>query len=128
MNVAPASVRGRPARRRWCSNRPSSCRAGARHARRHAGGKELSLGIRPEGVLLSREQQPGYRPLEAHIIEPFGPYDIVDLKVGSRTLRARTATGFVGRAGEQVWARIDPAQVHFFDSGSGASLGIRLGA
>ncbi len=90
--------------------------------------KDLSLGVRPEGVLLSREQQPGYRSVEAHIIEPFGPYDIVDLKVGSRILRARTSTGFVDRAGDQVWARIDPAQVHFFDTGSGASLGIRLGA
>jgi multiple sugar transport system ATP-binding protein len=91
-------------------------------------GADLSLGVRPEGVLLSRDQQPGYRPLEAHIIEPFGPFDIVDLRVGSRTLRARTATGFVDRAGDQVWARFDPAQVHFFDTGSGASLGIRLGA
>lgn len=90
--------------------------------------KDLSLGVRPEGVLLSRDQQPGYRPVEAHIIEPFGPFDIVDLKVGSRILRARTSTGFVGRPGERVWARIDPAQVHFFDSGSGASLGIRLEA
>jgi multiple sugar transport system ATP-binding protein len=89
--------------------------------------KELSLGVRPEGVLLSRSQQPGYRPVEAHIIEPFGPFDIVDLKVGTRTLRARTATGFVGRAGDQVWAKIDPAQVHFFDKTSGTSLGIRLG-
>ena len=91
-------------------------------------GRQLSLGVRPEGVILSREQQSGYRPLEAHIIEPFGPFDIVDLRVGTRTLRARTASGFVGRAGEQVWARIDPAQVHFFDSTSGASLGIRLEA
>jgi multiple sugar transport system ATP-binding protein len=91
-------------------------------------GRQLSLGVRPEGVILSREQQSGYQPLEAHIIEPFGPFDIVDLKVGSRTLRARTASGFVGRAGERVWARIDPAQVHFFDSSSGASLGIRLEA
>ncbi|HEV7277147.1 MAG TPA: ABC transporter ATP-binding protein [Devosiaceae bacterium] len=90
-------------------------------------GRTLSLGVRPEGVILSREQQPGYRPLEAHIVEPFGPFDIVDLKVGSRTLRARTASGFVDRPGEQVWARIDPAQVHFFDTSSGASLGIRLG-
>ena len=87
----------------------------------------LSLGVRPEGILLSREEQPGYRPVEAHIIEPFGPYDIVDLKVGNGMLRARTSSGFVGRAGDRVWARIDPAQAHFFDTNSGASLGIWLG-
>jgi multiple sugar transport system ATP-binding protein len=94
---------------------------------KQARASQLSLGVRPEGVLVSREAQPGYRPVEAHIIEPFGPYDIVDLKVGSRMLRARTASGYVGRAGDQVWARIDPAQAHFFDSKSGASLDIRLG-
>jgi multiple sugar transport system ATP-binding protein len=82
--------------------------------------------VRPEGVLVSREQQAGYRPVEAHIIQPFGAFDIIDLKVGSKTLRARTRSGYVGRAGDQVWARIDPSQAHFFDTKSGASLGIRL--
>ncbi|MEX0859563.1 MAG: ABC transporter ATP-binding protein, partial [Cucumibacter sp.] len=86
----------------------------------------LSLGIRPEGLLVSRAEQPGFRPVEAHIIQPFGGYDIVDLKVGGQTLRARTTSGFVGKAGDTVWVRIDPAQAHFFDSASGASLGIRL--
>ena len=38
-------------------------------------------------------------------------------------LRARTASGFVAKAGEQVFARIDPAQAHFFDTASGNSLG-----
>jgi multiple sugar transport system ATP-binding protein len=87
----------------------------------------LTLGIRPEGVLVSRNDQPGYRPVEAHIIQPFGGFDIVDLKVGSRTIRARTTSGYVGKAGDQVWARFDPAQAHFFDNKSGASLEIRLG-
>jgi multiple sugar transport system ATP-binding protein len=90
-------------------------------------GNELSLGVRPEGVLLSNTDQPGYRPVEAHIIQPFGGFDIVDLKVGAQTLRARTTAGFVGKAGDRVWARIDPAQAHFFDTKSGASLDIRLG-
>jgi multiple sugar transport system ATP-binding protein len=90
-------------------------------------GSDLSLGVRPEGIIVSREDQPGYRPVEAHIIQPYGGFDIVDLRVGDRTLRARTASGFVGKAGDRVWARIDPMQAHFFDSRSGASLGIRLG-
>ena len=88
--------------------------------------KALSLGIRPEGVLVSREAQAGYVPLEAHIIEPLGSHDIVDLKVGQGILRARTPSGFVGRVGEIVHARIDPVQAHFFDTGSGQSLGVKL--
>ena len=91
------------------------------------GAKELSLGVRPEGVLVSHEAQPGSLPVEAYIIQPFGGFDIIDLKVGEKTMRARTTSGFVGKAGDRVYARIDPAQVHFFDSNSGASLDIRLG-
>ena len=34
--------------------------------------------------------------------------------------------GFVAKAGDQVFARIDPAQAHFFDTASGNSLGVRL--
>jgi multiple sugar transport system ATP-binding protein len=88
---------------------------------------DLSLGVRPEGILVSHDAQPGSLPVEAHIIQPFGGFDIVDLKVGERTMRARTPSGFVDKAGDRVFARIDPAQAHFFDTSSGASLDIRLG-
>jgi multiple sugar transport system ATP-binding protein len=88
---------------------------------------ELTLGVRPEAVLVAREARPGYVPVEAHIIEPLGAYDIVDLKVGKQFLRARTASGFVPRVGEPVWAKLDEAQTHFFDAGTGRSLNIRLG-
>jgi multiple sugar transport system ATP-binding protein len=91
----------------------------------HASGG-LSLGIRPEGVLVSREAKPGYVPLEAHIIEPLGSHDIVDLQVGDAMIRARTPAGFVPRVGQKVHTRIDPAQAHFFDTASGKSLGVRL--
>jgi multiple sugar transport system ATP-binding protein len=90
-------------------------------------GSDLSLGVRPEGVLVSTAATPGYQPAEAHLVQPFGGFDIVDLRIGSRTLRARTTSGYVGKAGDRVWARIDPAQAHFFDNRSGASFDIRLG-
>ncbi len=89
-----------------------------------AGG--LSMGIRPEGVLVSPKAMKGYVPLEAHIIEPLGSHDIVDLQVGGAMIRARTPSGFVPKVGQTVHARIDPEQAHFFDTASGQSLGIRL--
>ena len=89
-------------------------------------GRKLSLGVRPEGLVVTHEAADGFLPAEAHIIEPLGSYDIVDLAVGSQILRARTRSGFVGKAGDRVFARIDPAQAHFFDTESGKSLGVRL--
>lgn len=88
---------------------------------------DLMLGVRPEGVLVGHAKKKGYIPVEAHLIEPLGAYDIVDLKIGDHFLKARTPSGFVKKAGDRVWARIDAAQAHFFDNRSGDSLGIRLG-
>src|SRR6478736_4272741 len=92
---------------------------------RHAE-NELAVGVRPEGVLVARQPSDGYIPVEAHIIEPLGPYDIVDLKVGKQLLRARTASGYVEKAGDAVWARLDEKQTHFFSTRTGESMGIRL--
>jgi multiple sugar transport system ATP-binding protein len=86
----------------------------------------VQLGVRPEGVLVEREAKEGYLPVEAHIIEPLGAYDIVDLQVGKEMLRARTRSGYVKAAGDRVFVRIDPAQAHFFDKASGNSLGVRF--
>ncbi len=92
----------------------------------HKGGGSLALGVRPEGVLVRHEAADGYLPVEAHIIEPLGAYDIVDLQVGTQMLRARTKSGYVKSAGDRVFARIDPSHAHFFDTESGNSLGVRL--
>ncbi|MBA1142682.1 ABC transporter ATP-binding protein [Mesorhizobium neociceri] len=91
----------------------------------HASG-QLALGIRPEGVLVRHEAAEGFLPVETQIVEPLGSFDIVDLKVGTKMLRARTKSGFVGGPGEKVFARIDPTQAHFFDTASGKSLEVRL--
>jgi hypothetical protein len=37
------------------------------------------LGVRPEAVRVSLAPSPGAIPMVAHIIEPLGAYDIVDL-------------------------------------------------
>ena len=97
-----------------------------RVAERRCGDDGLALGIRPEGVLVARQATDGYIPVEAHIIEPLGPYDIVDLKFGKQLLRSRTASGYVERAGGVVWARLDEKQTHFFNGRTGESLRIRL--
>ena len=91
-----------------------------------ANGLELTMGIRPEGVRVAREAAEGFTPVEAHIIEPLGAYDIIDLKLGRQIFRARTPSGFVAKPGVRVWARLDAVQTHFFDARSGGSLNVRL--
>ncbi|GGA09989.1 ABC transporter ATP-binding protein [Neptunicoccus cionae] len=85
-------------------------------------GQPISLGVRPEAVLLSHEAQDGYLAAQTSNIEPLGSHDIVDVLVGETVLRARTESGFVAREGQQVFVNIDPAQAHFFDGASGLNL------
>ena len=88
---------------------PASARASAVAARRaraaklHGGGACTARtnwcsasGPRACGVARSRRRGPS--PVEAHIIEPLGAYDIVDLEGRPAVLRARTASGFVARS------------------------------
>lgn len=87
---------------------------------------KVAVGVRPEAVMVARQATDGYFPAQAHIIERLGPYDIVDLKVGTQLFRSRTASGYVRQAGDAVWAHLDEKQTHFFDRRTGESLRIRL--
>jgi multiple sugar transport system ATP-binding protein len=83
---------------------------------------ELCLGVRPEAVVLSHDQDPGSLSAETTNIEPLGSHDIVDVKVGDTVLRARTESGYASGEGQQMWVNLDAPLVHFFDKSSGKSL------
>ena len=85
-------------------------------------GAPVKLGIRPEAIILSHEPRNGFVETETTNVEPLGSHDIVDVRVGSETLRARCASGFVHGEGAKVWIAIDPQRAHFFDAASGLSL------
>ncbi|WP_121068413.1 ABC transporter ATP-binding protein [Chachezhania antarctica] len=87
----------------------------------HLNGSPAKLGIRPEAVLLSREPGEGFET-ETTNVEPLGSHDIVDVRVGDETLRARCDSGFARGDGEKVWVTLDPARAHFFDAQTGQSL------
>jgi multiple sugar transport system ATP-binding protein len=85
-------------------------------------GSDIALGVRSEAVHLSLDKANGTIEVETTNIEPLGSHDIVDVRVGTEILRARTESGFVGGPGQKIWASLDPAQIHFFDRSSGQSL------
>ncbi len=97
------------------------------HAKLEASGaanRPLALGVRPEAVLVRREPAQDYLKVEVEGIEPLGPFDIVDLKVGDGILRGSTRSQFIERAGESVWVHLDERRLHFFDTETGASIGV----
>lgn len=85
---------------------------------------QLALGVRPEAVKLAREAKDDYIKAEVHVIEPLGPFDIVDIKVDNQVIRAKAASRFVEKPGESVWIQLDEQRTHFFDKDTGKSLQI----
>lgn len=83
---------------------------------------KLVLGVRPEAVRLTRQATENYIRSEVHVIEPLGPYDIVDIKVGGQLMRVKCASNYIQKPGEAVWIQLDEKRTHFFDKESGTSL------
>jgi ABC-type sugar transport system ATPase subunit len=84
-------------------------------------GAEITLGIRPEDVSLSRDVQPGAIPGAVALIEPVGSdvYLNVALDAGRQCV-LRTAR-MPWREGDRVYLTFAPDRVHLFDS-AGARL------
>ena len=77
--------------------------------------RPIKLGIRSEGVELSRREKKNHVKTVTTNVEPLGSHDIVDVRIGEASLRARTHSGFVAGEGEPVWVGLDSSQAHFFD-------------
>jgi len=89
---------------------------------------QLAVGVRPEAVFLERQGKENYLKGEVQNVEPVGPYDMVDIKLGAQVIRAKTATRFIQSPGGMVWIRFDERRTHFFDKSTGNCLNIRTEA
>ena len=65
----------------------------------------FAMGVRPEALTLALAPAAGLVPARVHLIEPMGPYDIVDIAVGDASLRARTASRFESASFADNWSR-----------------------
>jgi len=84
--------------------------------------EQLLMGVRPEAVRLARQEKENHYKAKVHVIEPLGPYDIVDIKVDDQRLRVKSESGFIEKPGDRVWIQLDEQRTHFFDKESGKSL------
>jgi multiple sugar transport system ATP-binding protein len=85
------------------------------------GQRAIRLGIRPEAVLLRHAPEPGFVESLTTNIEPLGSHEIVDVRLGDTTLRARVEPGFVG-VDQRIWVGLDSERAHFFDGETGMAL------
>ncbi len=88
----------------------------------HLPRQPVKLGIRPEAVRLSHEPGEGLVETETTNLEPLGSHEIVDVRLGGATLRARAEPGFVRGQGQRLWVGLDAERAHFFDGQTGVAL------
>ena len=96
-----------------------------RQARITSGAVEngLVFGIRPEHITVSGRQSGGQQiPADVHLVEPLGPVNILDIRLGTHSetqepilLRVRTRPTFQVTAGDTIWLNFDEAEMHLFD-------------
>ena len=130
MNIAPTKVeRGRwqgagRARRAPASNCRANCSACSSRRRPPATSRSASA---PKACSSATTTSPATARPRRTSSSPSAASTSSISASATKTLRARTTSGYVGKVGDRVFARIDPSQAHFFDTKSGASLDIRLG-
>jgi len=76
---------------------------------------EVTVGLRPEGISIEADGQTA----EVVAVEPFGSEVIVDVLVGSQSLKIRAAPDVRPNPGSTVGIRADPAAVRLFDASTG---------
>lgn len=77
---------------------------------------ELTLGVRSEDVYLGKKRTPqNFVEVEVYVTEPLGSEVIVDLKVGDKIVKAKSAPDFAVSIGEKVWMGFNEKKIHVFD-------------
>jgi len=82
----------------------------------------VTLGVRPEDVLLSVEEFPGGARARIYVTEALGNETFVFLSSGQEKIVARTDGSVRFDIEEKVWVSFDQTKLHFFDSVSGIRL------
>jgi multiple sugar transport system ATP-binding protein len=88
-----------------------------------SGHHEVTLGIRPENIILKDKQtKSGDLQGEIYITEPLGSYMIVDVKVAGERVKVRADISFPGRSKDAIFLELDGDHMHLFDAGTSYSL------
>lgn len=88
--------------------------------------RPITLGIRPEHLgpaAAGASPDPPRIPGKVEALEPIGPEVHVHLNTGRHTFVSRMGTGRTFHIGEQIELAVATANLHFFDSETGDSVG-----
>ncbi len=87
-----------------------------------ARGQSVTLGIRPEDIVLDRSPNGHPAASAISLVEPMGSTTILYAPLGNKLIAIETDKGTDLVAGAQVGIGIEPGRLHLFDRESGRSL------
>jgi multiple sugar transport system ATP-binding protein len=76
---------------------------------------EVILGVRPEEVIIRRQQETGSVPGEVFVVEDLGNERLITLDLGGQFVVARVAADYPAEMGERLWFGFAPGRAHLFD-------------
>lgn len=84
-------------------------------------GRPLLLGLRAEDVSVEKRGETALAG-ELYGLEPLGDRTVVDVKVGSETVKVKARPTVTGTPGQRVSVTVDLDRAHIFDAGTGLAL------
>jgi ABC-type sugar transport system ATPase subunit len=83
--------------------------------------RSVVLGIRPEDLTIGLPEQGNARG-EVYVVEPMGREQVVDVRVGERSLQVIAPAAFTVQVGESVGVAFNPTKLHLFDTDAGQRI------
>ncbi len=80
--------------------------------------KEVILGIRPEHIEIRLDKRDEYFATMCDFVEPMGNRQILHLKIGQQSIKAKTTGMIRASKGKKVWIRFPTEEIRIFDSDS----------
>jgi ABC-type sugar transport system ATPase subunit len=82
----------------------------------------VTLGIRPEHLTIG-PPDPSHARGDVYMVEPMGREQVVDVRIGERSVQVIAPASLDVRIGEPVGLAFDAARLHLFDPAAGQRLG-----
>jgi multiple sugar transport system ATP-binding protein len=92
-----------------------------------AEGTRLIAGIRPEDVMVFREERKGTVDASVLLVEPTGAFDWVDVLRADLMVRGRSEAAVQLKAQDRVFVKIPSEKIVLFDKSSGKRIGRKAG-
>src|SRR6478735_3545366 len=84
-------------------------------------GRPLLLGLRAEDVSVEKRGEAALTG-ELYALEPLGDRTVVDVRVGSETVKVKARPSVTGTPGQRVSVTVDLDRAHIFDADTGLAL------